>query len=212
MGFLLTIVALLFSVVIHEYAHGWVASKRGDSTARLAGRLTLNPLKHIDPIGTILVPLMLRLMNLSPLGWAKPVPVNFANLINPRRDMILVAAAGPAINILAALVFSLLLKSEALFNFLVNIKFGGVVLVFFIYAIYINLILAVFNLIPIPPLDGSRIVLGILPNSLARIYRQIEPFGFVFLIVLLNWGFFDFIDKITSFLFAGLKLPVNLPS
>ena len=207
MEFLLTIVALLFSVVIHEYAHGWVASKRGDSTARLAGRLTLNPLKHIDPIGTILVPLALRLLNLTPIGWAKPVPVSYANLYNPRRDMVLVAAAGPAVNFIAAFIFSIVFKLLLSFDVLGMFK-NGFLFLFFIYVIYINLLLAVFNLMPIPPLDGSRIMLGILPNPLVRIYRQIEPFGFIILIVLLNLGFLNFVDKIASFLFHGIGFPL----
>ena len=211
MEFVLTISALLLSVVIHEYAHGWVASKRGDPTARLAGRLTLNPLKHIDPVGTILVPLMLRLMHLSPIGWAKPVPVNFEKLQNPRRDMALVAVAGPAVNIVAALFCAFLLKLIVSYEVLYHWKFMWVFLLFFIYMIYINLLLAVFNLMPIPPLDGSRIMLAVLPLPLVRLYRYIEPFGFIILIVLLNLGFLNFVDKIISFLFALLKLSINPP-
>ena len=210
MEFVLTITALVLSVVIHEYAHGWVASKRGDETARLAGRLTLNPLKHIDPVGTILVPLMLRLMHVSPLGWAKPVPVNFAKLHNPRRDMILVAAAGPAVNFLAACVFTVLLKSDFLFALLPT-KSAGYVFIFFVYLIYINLLLGVFNLIPLPPLDGSRIMVALLPQPLARMYHQLEPFGLVILIILLNLGFLDFVGKIVSLLFDKLG-PLLLPS
>ena len=204
MEFLLTITALLFAVVIHEYAHGWVASKRGDQTARLAGRLSLNPLKHIDIVGMLIVPLALRLLNLMPIGWAKPVPVNFANLYNPKRDMILVAAAGPAVNFIAAILVSLVLK----LIFLLQIKPGALILVFCFYLIYLNLLLGVFNLMPIPPLDGSRIVFGLLPAPLAKIYIRFEPFGFLILIVLLNLGFLNFLDKIVSLLFAGLKLPL----
>jgi len=203
------ITALLFAVVIHEYAHGWVANKRGDSTARLAGRLTLNPLKHIDILGTIIVPTALRLMGLMPIGWAKPVPVNFANLNNPRRDMILVAIAGPAVNIVAAFMVSLLLRWEFFVSAVFQSKLTEIIFLFLIYFTYINLLLAVFNLMPIPPLDGSRIVLGLLPYSLAKLYSQIEPFGIIVLLVLLNLGFLRFIDKIISFLFIGLNLPMS---
>jgi len=208
MELLLTIPAILFAVVIHEYAHGWVASKRGDATARLAGRLTLNPLKHIDPVGTIIVPLALQLLHLTPVGWAKPVPVSYANLYNPRRDMVLVAAAGPAVNILAALFFSALLKLMLSFGMLPNSNVSGYFFVFCVFFIYINLLLAVFNLMPIPPMDGSRIVLGILPQSLVPVYRRIEPFGFLILIVLLNLGVLNFVGKIASFLFMQLGIPV----
>ena len=203
------IAALLFAVVIHEFAHGWVANKRGDSTARLAGRLTLNPLKHIDIVGTFIVPLVLRLLGLMPIGWAKPVPVNFANLRDPKRDMILVAIAGPAINIIAAVAVSLLLRWEFLVALVFQSQVSSVSFLFLIYFIYINLLLAVFNLMPIPPLDGSRIMLGLLPNPLARIYGQLEPFGLIILVVLLNLGFLNFIDKIISFLFIGLNLPMS---
>lgn len=205
----ITIAALLFAVVIHEYAHGWVASKRGDQTAKLAGRLTLNPLKHIDPIGTLLVPFVLKLLNLTPIGWAKPVPVNFANLINPRRDMILVAAAGPAVNFLAAFVFTLILKSKLFL--LLPASIAGFCFVFVVYVIYLNLLLGVFNLIPLPPLDGSRIMMALLPQPLAGIYRRMEPYGFVVLIVLLNLGFLSFVGKITTWLLTGLRTPL-LPS
>src|SRR3989338_5373311 len=170
---LVLIAALLFAVVIHEFAHGWVANKRGDSTARLAGRLTLNPLKHIDIVGTFIVPLVLRLLGLMPIGWAKPVPVNFANLRDPKRDMSLVAIAGPAINIIAAVAVSLLLRWEFLVALVFQSKVSSVIFLFLIYFIYINLLLAVFNLMPIPPLDGSSIMLGLLPNPLARIYGQL---------------------------------------
>ena len=169
---------ILFAVILHEYSHGWIAEKLGDPTARLSGRLTFNPLKHIDPVGTVLVPLALKLMGFVPLGWAKPVPVNFSNLRNPRRDMIWVALAGPGSNLLAAFVLSRLL-------FLVSPLWLYKILALLIM---VNLVLAVFNLIPIPPLDGSRVLMGLLPLPWARKFASMERFGFLILIVLLNLG------------------------
>lgn len=166
------------AVILHECAHGWVALKFGDPTAKLLGRLTLNPFKHIDPIGTVLVPIITKLTLGFPFGWAKPVPVNFANLNNPKRDMIFVALAGPAVNIVLALAASFLYP------------FGPKI---FGLAVGINLMLATFNMMPIPPLDGSRVVAGLLPTSLARKYLYLEPFGFIIVIVLLQSGALDFL-------------------
>jgi len=169
---------ILFAVILHEYSHGWVAEKLGDSTARISGRLTFNPLKHIDPIGTVLVPLVLKLLGFVPLGWAKPVPVNFSNLRNPKKDMIWVALAGPGSNLLAAFVLSRVL-------FLVPTLWLYEILALLIM---VNLVLAVFNLLPIPPLDGSRVLMGLLPLTWARKLASLERFGFLILIVLLNLG------------------------
>lgn len=166
------------AVILHEYAHGWAALKLGDPTAKILGRLTLNPIKHIDPIGTILVPIITKLTLGFPFGWAKPVPVNFANLRNPKQDMIFVALAGPATNIVLALIATLLLPLSP---------------DLFIMAIGINLMLAIFNMIPIPPLDGSRVVAGLLPTPLARQYLYLEPFGFIILLVLIQVGAFNFL-------------------
>ncbi len=166
------------AVILHECAHGWVALKCGDPTAKLLGRLTLNPLKHIDPVGTILLPILTLWIFHFPFGAAKPVPVNFANLRNPKRDMIFVAIAGPAINIILALIASVLLP--------LGPQIFGL-------AVVINLGLATFNMIPIPPLDGSRVVAGLLPTSLARKYLYLEPFGFIIVIVLLQSGALNFL-------------------
>ena len=185
---------LLFAVICHEYAHGWVAYKLGDPTAKLAGRLTLNPLKHIDPVGSIVIPFLLKFLGLLPLGWAKPVPVNFERLRHPKRDMIWVAMAGPATNVALALLFSQLLRlSLPLFA----IKICVLVVI-------INLILAIFNLVPIPPLDGSRIVMGLLPDRAVRQYSLLEPFGVFIVIVLLNFGLLDFVWIIVEFLAGQL--------
>jgi Zn-dependent protease len=175
----------LIAIVIHEYAHGWVASKLGDPTAKQAGRLTLNPLAHIDPMGTILLPVMLALMK-SPVvfGWAKPVPVNFSLLRHPKKDMLWVSMAGIGANLLLAVIFAFLLKAGL---FPPN-SYGQIVLTL---GILINLVLAVFNAIPIPPLDGSKILLALLPRDLAYSYLRIERYGFVILIGLLWLGLLD---------------------
>jgi Zn-dependent protease len=182
--YLQIITALLIAVIVHEYSHGWVAEKLGDPTARLSGRLTLNPLKHIDPLGTILVPLALRLLGFMPIGWAKPVPVNFSRLYHPKKDMIWVALAGPTANFTLAVALSLMLKFPFVPAGLQN---------FAIQLILLNLMLGMFNLLPIPPLDGSRVVLGILPQGLAWRYSQLEPLGMLIVLVLLNFGALNFI-------------------
>ena len=179
MNLLLNLCIFFFAVIIHEYAHGWVAWKLGDSTARFMGRLTLNPLAHIDPIGTIFLPLILLITH-SPVlfGWAKPVPVDFFNLKNPKQGMIWVGLAGPVANILFAIALSLLLKIPLL---LASYLAVSVVTT----AIIANLVLAVFNLLPIPPLDGSRVMMGLLPYNLSVEYAKIEPYGFIIIFALL---------------------------
>ena len=193
----LQIVFVLFpSIVLHEYAHGWVALLLGDATAKQSGRLTLNPFKHIDPVGTILLPLALYFFHAGILfGWAKPVPVNYENLKFPRRDMMLVAAAGPASNFVLAILFSLLLKTNLIFQFKDFLDFG----------IYVNLLLAIFNLIPIPPLDGSRLVMGVLPKRWGAWYRRLETYGIFIVMALLYMGLmreliFPWIVKCAQFL------------
>lgn len=182
MSLLVSLVIFFGAVIIHEYCHGWVAYKLGDPTAKYAGRLTLNPIEHIDPFGTVLLPLMLVILR-SPVifGWAKPVPVNFWNLHNPRRDMIWVGLAGPTANVILAVIFSLLLKFPA----------PEIIREFLSSAIIINLVLAVFNLMPIPPLDGSRVISGILPYRLALAYNEWERYGTVIIFLLLFLGFFN---------------------
>lgn len=182
MKLILTLSIFFFAVIIHEYAHGWVAWRLGDSTAKFMGRLTLNPLMHIDPIGTILLPVLL-LVTHSPVvfGWAKPVPVDFSSLNNPKKDMIWVGLAGPMANIILAVILSFVLKI-----FLASQN--HLILSILNSAIIINLVLAVFNMLPIPPLDGSRIIMGILPADISMQYARLEPYGFIIIFGLLYLG------------------------
>lgn len=175
---------VIFAITVHEAAHGYVARYFGDMTAHLEGRITLNPFNHIDPIGTILVPTLTMFAGGILFGWAKPVPVDFGKLRNPKRDMLWVAAAGPASNlvmaILWAIVFSYATHAPAAFvTPLAYMAQAGIM---------INVVLLVLNLLPLPPLDGGRIAVSLLPNHLAYQFSKLERFGFIILIVLLFTG------------------------
>ena len=181
------VVPVLFAITLHEAAHGWVASLFGDHTARMMGRVTLNPIKHVDPIGTILIPAALVLMSSGFIfGWAKPVPINFNALRSPKKDMVWVALAGPAANIVMAIGWLIVLSYSAKLDSEILIQMAGA-------GIFINILLAVFNLLPIPPLDGSRVISALLPGRLAYQYNQIERYGFFILIGLMFVGGFQYI-------------------
>jgi Zn-dependent protease len=177
---------LLLSLTVHEAAHAWTADRLGDRTARALGRVSLNPVVHIDPAGTIILPLIAIFTNLPIIGWAKPVPVNSGNLRNPRRDFVLVAAAGPISNLLQACLAAVLLRA-AVFAHPPGATPGVIDSVLYL-AIEINVLLAFFNLIPVPPLDGGNVLAGLLPPSVARGYMSLRQYGFLLLYALLLTG------------------------
>ena len=181
---------LIASLSVHEAAHAWAADRLGDPTARALGRLSLNPAVHIDPIGTLLFPLIAMLTNVPLIGWAKPVPVDPRHLKHPKRDFALIAAAGPASNIamavVAAVIYALLptaapgdIAARAVMSPLREI---------FLWFTYLNVMLAVFNMIPVPPLDGGNVLLGVLPPAGARVVEQLRPYGFIILYALMLTG------------------------
>lgn len=179
---------VLFAITVHEAAHGWAALKFGDRTAQMMGRLTLNPIKHIDPIGTLLVPGLLLMAGGFIFGWAKPVPVTWQNLSNPKKDMIWVALAGPMSNLGMAFIWAALAK--------IGLMAGGNLQALYymgIAGIQINAVLMLLNLLPLPPLDGGRVLVGLLPGSLSWRVSRIEPYGFFILVGLLYLGIISMI-------------------
>lgn len=193
---------LLISLTIHEAAHAWTADRLGDPTARMLGRVSLNPIVHIDPIGTVLLPLIAAVSHFPLIGWAKPVPVNMRNLRDPRRDFMIVAAAGPISNLLQALVAALLFRAF----FAVHAGMG-IALPVLERAVVINLLLAFFNLIPVPPLDGGNVLLGLLPPSLAAPYLRLRQFGFLILYALMFTGIASAIIFPPTDFFLRILLP-----
>ncbi len=193
------IIVLMLAISVHESAHAYSADRMGDPTARYLGRVTLNPLPHIDLFGTILVPLMCMLFSNFIIGWAKPCPVNANNFKNPRRDNMIVAFAGPFSNILLAALSSIIFL---IFSFLLPIK-GTLAELFFAQLIFLNILLALFNLIPIPPLDGSWILRGIIPINWVYSYDSIQQYGFLIVIILMFTGVLGAVlFPLVKFLFA----------
>jgi Zn-dependent protease len=174
-------IPIILAITLHEAAHGWVAWKCGDDTAYRLGRVTFNPLRHIDPLGTIILPALLVFTTGFMFGYAKPVPVNFHRLRNPRRDMVLVAAAGPATNLLIAIASAILLRFVPISPSQTSV----VVATMLQYSIFFNVILAIFNMIPLPPLDGGRVAVGLLPYPLSLYLARLERYGMVILLVAL---------------------------
>jgi len=207
----ISLFVLLFAITVHEAAHGWAASKLGDDTARSMGRVTLNPIAHIDPFGTILLPLLLVIIKAPPFGWAKPVPVNPFNLRNPRRDNLWISAAGPMANILVAAVSMIAiivikLASPGISAFLRDFLTGrgglppgfhpleGLSIILF-YGVLVNTYLVVFNLIPVPPLDGSGVLMGLLSEPAAQKYDRLRPYGFLIVLGLIYLGVLNIIIR-----------------
>ncbi len=194
---IISIVILIFSIIIHEIAHGFMADKLGDPTARLQGRLTLNPIKHIDPVGSIIVPLITSLSGFT-FGWAKPVEYNPYNLKNKRQGEFLIALAGPMSNILLAAIFGLIIRFASA---------GATTVTPFIeicsYIVIINLVLAIFNLIPLPPLDGSKLLFAWLPQQYGQLRMMLETYGMIFILVVVFF-LWPVISPIIAFAFRLL--------
>lgn len=195
LNFIFQIAILVVSIVIHEVSHGAVAYWLGDPTAKYAGRLTLNPIPHIDPVGSILLPLIMSLSGIGIIGWAKPVPYNPYNLRDQRYGPGLVAVAGPLSNLTVAIFFGIFIRALSAADFGSPIFFS-----FLQYIIFINVLLAIFNLVPIPPLDGSKVLFAFLPDSAYRIKAALEQYG-VFLLIFFIFFLFPLIIPIVSWIF-----------
>jgi Zn-dependent protease len=209
-------IPILAAIVFHEVAHGWVAFRLGDPTAARMGRLTLNPISHIDLFGTVILPLILVIAHAPFLfGYAKPVPVNFQNLRNPKKDMIWVALAGPATNIILAFVSFLLIKILVTLDLPRDGSLVSTIVIPLIYMLRasasINIVLAVFNTFPIPPLDGGRVLVGLLPEPYSTTVARVEPYGFLIIVVLLMSHLLDAVlSPLVRFVHLFLRLMVGL--
>jgi Zn-dependent protease len=190
---ILWLIPMIFAITVHEVAHGYVANKLGDPTAKMMGRLTLNPIKHIDLVGTIIIPGLLLWLGGFFFGYAKPVPVDWRNLRHFRRDMVLVALAGPLANLLMAFIWAAVTKFSIVIYSTQSPYWGTILGTMSSMGVAINIMLLVLNLIPIPPLDGSRVVMGFLRGQAALNYAKIEPYGFFILLGLLALGFLSHI-------------------
>jgi len=204
MEFIIGIGIVILSIIFHEVAHGYVADWLGDPTARYAGRLTLNPVPHIDPVGSVAIPGILALTG-SPflIGWAKPVPYNPYNLKNQRWGEALVGAAGPLTNILIAIIFGLILRFSG------DLGLSGATLGILVTVVYANLVLAIYNMIPIPPLDGSKVLAALLPMQMRMAYKRLEtsmyalgPFGLIGVSLIAIYLLWPFLSRFVSFLFS----------
>lgn len=197
---LVSIIPVLFAILLHEVAHGWTAYKLGDKTAYMLGRLSLNPIKHIDPVGTILVPAILIMTVGFAFGWAKPVPIDWRNLRNPKRDTAIVALAGPAANLCMAIIWVLLALIATLLPTSMSIL-SQPLLNMAVIGVFFNILLMIFNLIPIPPTDGGRIAVSLLPPQLGNTLSKVEPYGLIILLALMLTGIlWKFIMPIIQFI------------
>ncbi|RCX24783.1 site-2 protease family protein [Thioalbus denitrificans] len=211
--FAVWVLPVLFAITLHEAAHGWMARRLGDPTAEMLGRLTLNPLKHIDPVGTILVPGILLLLGSGVLfGWAKPVPVTMENLRNPRRDMAWVAAAGPLANLLMAVLWAFIIH-VGLWTIEMSPGVARPLVFMGVAGVFINTILMVLNLVPIPPLDGGRVAMSLLPGPWAWKLSRLEPYGILVVLLLLVSGVLGIVIwPVISALQMGLGVISGLPA
>jgi len=196
-------IPILFGITFHEVAHGWMARRHGDRTAEMLGRLSLNPLKHIDPVGTVVVPLLLALTVGFMFGWAKPVPINPGGLRNPKKDMIAVAIAGPAANFGMALIWAFVFHTLRTLG-VSNTGAAGFFLVMASFGVFFNILLGIFNLLPVPPLDGGRVLRGVVSEALAVRLDAIERYGLIIVVALIYFGLLGPIIGFVNFLMRFL--------